>query len=335
MSKIVMLNSLNRTFLKRDYEILKSKFEVDLISGHSYIDYFRQWRRAKGYAVYFSWWGTSLHTVLFAKLFGGKSVIVAGGHEVAYVPEIPYGVFATTTLKKHIVRFVLQTADVVLPVSEVTRRGVLQHATPKRLKVIHNGVDTAKCRPEGRKENIVLTVGTISQTTTKVKGLETFVRSAEYLPDTQFVLIGQHKDKDSLEHLRTISPSNVRIHNSKPFEELLGYFRRAKVYVQVSLHESFGVALTEAMACECVPVVTRKAELPEVVGDTGYYVPYNDPKATAEAIAEALGSPNKGRKARNRVKERFTLQKRKENLLEAINALVKNHQTTKRYVGGK
>ncbi len=89
------------------------------------------------------------------------------------------------------------------------------------------------------------------------------------------------------------------------------------------------------MACECVPVVTRKAELPEVVGDTGYYVPYNDPKATAEAIAEALGSPNKGRKARNRVKERFTLQKRKENLLEAINALVKNHQTTKRYVGGK
>jgi len=88
MSKILMLNSLSRTFLIRDYEILKSKFDVDLISGHSYIDYFKQWRRTKGYRVYFSWWGTSLHTVLFAKLFGGKSVIVAGGHEVADVKNI-------------------------------------------------------------------------------------------------------------------------------------------------------------------------------------------------------------------------------------------------------
>ena len=323
-----MLNSLNRTFLKRDYEILKSKFEVDLISGHSYIDYFKQWRSAKGYAVYFSWWGTSLHTVLFAKLFGGKSVIVAGGHEVADVPEIPYGIFATTTLKKHIVRFVLQTADVVLPVSEVTRKAVLQHAKPKRLRVVYNGVNTAKCKSEGKKENMVLTVGTISQTTTKVKGLEIFVRSAEYLPDIQFVLIGQHKDIDSLEHLQTISPSNVRIHGYKPFEELLSYYRRAKVYVQVSLHESFGVALAEAMACECVPVVTKKAALPEVVGDTGFYVPYNNPKATAKAIAEALNAPNKGREARKRVKEMFSLQKRTEKLFEVINTLVKNHQTT-------
>ena len=160
-----------------------------------------------------------------------------------------------------------------------------------------------------------------TQTTTKVKGLETFVRSAEYLPDIQFVLIGQHKNIDSLEHLQTISSSNVRIHGYKPFEELLSYYRRAKVYVQVSLHESFGVALAEAMACECVPVVTKKAALPEVVGDTGFYVPYNNPKATAKAIAEALNAPNKGKEARKRVKEMFSLQKRKEKLFEVINAL--------------
>jgi len=29
------------------------------------------------------------------------------------------------------------------------------------------------------------------------------------------------------------------------------------------------MALAEAMCCECVPVVTKKGALPEVVGDTG------------------------------------------------------------------
>ncbi len=115
--RILMLNELTSTFLKNDYNILKeSGYEVDLISCDSYVGYFRQWRRAKGYDLYFSWWGTSLHTVLFAKLFNGRSVIVAGGVDAAEVPEIHYGAF--TTWKKPLVNFVFQTADVVLPVSE-------------------------------------------------------------------------------------------------------------------------------------------------------------------------------------------------------------------------
>ncbi|MHA1664403.1 MAG: hypothetical protein ACTSVW_01050 [Candidatus Njordarchaeales archaeon] len=50
------------------------------------------------------------------------------------------------------------------------------------------------------------------------------------------------------------------------------------------------------MSCCCVPVVTRRYALPEVVGDTGFYVPYYDPKSTAEAIKKALRS-NKGMEA--------------------------------------
>lgn len=321
MSKVLMLNSLNRSFLKRDYEILKSKFEVDLISGSSYIDYFKQLRRARGYKVYFSWWGTSLHTVLFAKLFGGKSVIVAGGHDVAEVPEIPYGIFATANLKKDIVRFVLQTADAVLAVSHNTCREALRHAKPKNIRVVYNGVDVEKYKPKGKKEDLVVTVSEISWSNCRRKGLETLVRSAKYLPDVEFALIGKHKDADCLKYLRNVASTNVTFSGYIPFKELLGYYRRAKVFVQASLHEGFGVALAEAMSCECIPVVTKKAALPEVVGNTGYYVPYGNPNAIAKAIEKALNALNRGEDARKRVIERFSLQKRKEELFEIINAL--------------
>ena len=71
------------------------------------------------------------------------------------------------------------------------------------------------------------------------------------------------------------------------------------------------------MSCGCVPVVTRRYALPGVVGDTGFYVPYNDPKATAEAIRKALES-GKGAKARERVKKYFSLEAREKGLIREI-----------------
>ena len=104
---------------------------------------------------------------------------------------------------------------------------------------------------------------------------------------------------------------------------LLQYYQKAKVYCQLSTQESFGVALAEAMACGCVPVVTRKYSLPEVVGDTGFYVPYNDPETTAEAIKKALRS-DKGAKARERVKKKFSEEQREKRLLQEIIEIIKS-----------
>jgi len=54
---------------------------------------------------------------------------------------------------------------------------------------------------------------------------------------------------------------------------------------------------SDIMLCECVPVGTRYCGIPTAIGDTGFYVPYGDPKATAEAIKEALNA-DKGKEAR-------------------------------------
>jgi glycosyltransferase involved in cell wall biosynthesis len=74
------------------------------------------------------------------------------------------------------------------------------------------------------------------------------------------------------------------------------------------------------MACECVPVVTDRGAIPEVVGDAGIYVPYGDPEATAQGIRQALSS-EKGGTARQRIEEMFTIDKREEALLKTMRDL--------------
>ena len=103
-------------------------------------------------------------------------------------------------------------------------------------------------------------------------------------------------------------------------EELIKWYEKAKVYVQVSAHEGFGMSLAEAMLHQCVPVVTNRGALPEVVGDTGFYVPFNDKEATAEGIKKALKS-DKGILARKRIEDRFSLTKRDAAISEVVELL--------------
>ena len=94
------------------------------------------------------------------------------------------------------------------------------------------------------------------------------------------------------------------------------------MYVQVSAHEGFGVAVAESMLCGCIPVVTPRYALPEVVGDCGFYVPYGDEKATAEAIKKALDAPDElGKKARERIKKLFSMERREKELVDLIEGI--------------
>ena len=68
----------------------------------------------------------------------------------------------------------------------------------------------------------------------------------------------------------------------------------------------------------CVPVITRKGAMPEVVGDTGYYVPVDDIKATAEAIGKALQDNEKGKLARARAISMFNPEIRKKRILDIV-----------------
>ena len=321
--KILFVYTDLSSFVKTDLEILKRHFDVEPV----------QWTRTRDVKnmlriiwhifrtdLSFTWFagGHAARVVFFSKLFGKKSIVVASGYSVANMPEINYGLMLSTESARK-AKYVLENADKLMAVSEFNRNEILKYAHPNKVTLIYHGVDCNKFKPHGEKESIVITVGGVTKSNWKRKGLETFVRAAEFLPHIQFVLIGGHLDS-SIEELKSIATPNVEFTGFVSAEKLLGYCQQAKVYVQVSAHEGFGLSLAEAMLCECTPVVTERGAIPEVVGDTGFYVPYGDPKATAEAIDKALKS-DKGKAARKWIKNKFPLEKREKKLFNTIRTL--------------
>jgi len=326
-ARVLFVYSDMSTFIRADLEILQKHFDVRVVKattflvprkGADWLSFFKLFKGVLWADIVYSWWANlnSVFTVLFSVFLRKKSVVVVGGYEVAYVPEINYGTLLSTQGRLE-VKFILRHASKTLTVSESSKSGILRFTKPKALKLVYNGVDTQRFYPSGAKENSVITVvKEISPITTDIKRLDTFLKASVHLPDVKFILVG--KISDSLKaSLKKACGSNVEFTGYLNPETLLGYYQKAKVYCQLSTHESFGVALAEAMACGCVPVVTRRYSLPEIVGDTGFYVPYNDTEATVNALKKALAS-NKGLKAKERIEKNFSIKERQKRLINEI-----------------
>lgn len=319
------------SYVRRDLEILQKHFNVRPLQLNlniipkSWKDPFalvELYRNIKWADVVFSWL-LNLNTFyieLFRTVSRKKSIIISGADAVVYVPEIDYD-FWRRLRKFAGLKFLLKHPTRILAVSESNKTEALKHSNSNNIKLVYNCIDSEKFQPSGPKEDLVLTVGAVCSGYIVRKGLDTFVKAAKYLPNAKFVLVGKHEDQ-SINYLTSLEDPNVEFPGFVSKEQLLQYYQKAKVYCQLSAHESFGVALAEAMSCGCVPVVTKRYALPEVVGDTGFYVPYGEPESSAEMIKKALQS-NKGPAARERIKTLFPINAREQKLLQEILEITK------------
>ena len=315
------------SIVRRDIMILKKHFDVEFIlyKGVKNVINFLLILSIKALKsnIIFSRFASThaFFAVLVSKIFRKKSIVVIGGFDIANIPEINYG-FAKSWITKVMLKFTLNYADKVLPVAEALKQDAIKNLGVRgdNFHVVHNGYETEKWKPSGEKENIVITAcGDLTELVIKRKGIETFINAAKYVPDARFIVIGRRTDESK--ELEKKAPKNVMFIDFMPQEELLKYYQKAKVYCQLSRYEGHPNALSEAMLCECVPVGTKYGGIPEVIGDTGFYVPYGDAKATAEAIKKALNS-NKGKEARERIETLFPLERRETALFNIVHELL-------------
>ena len=309
------------TFIQEDFDILKKYFDVTLF--HFNIrDYVNLPFRVHRSDLVFIWFANyhAFIPIILAKLMGKPTVIVTGGHDVAYEKEVNYGLMRSP-ISRFVVKFILKNASKVLAVSEFNKKEAEKHLKLKTIEVLYNSVDVNRFVPKGKKENSVMIVSAASDFhRIRLKGIDKFIEAAKSLPDLKFIVIGLQEEAKKL--LGAL-PSNVTLILFIPQDELLKYYQKAKVYCQLSFYESFGMTSAEAMSCGCVPVVTNKGGLPEVVGDVGYLVDYGNLDQIVTAIKKALNDTGKRGKARKRIMERFSLEIRDEKLKQIIYDLVK------------
>ncbi len=273
--------------------------------------------------VIVAWFGSyhAFFAFLPALLLRRKRVIIASGYDVANEPTLDYG-----GLRAGIRRWMglqaFQWAHQVLAVSNFSAQEALKnaHVAPEKLQVIYHGLDasTFAALDDTTNRQAVLTVAVVNQESMRRKGLALFVETAKQLPAVPFTLVGPWRD-NAIDELRALAPPNVTFVGGLFGNDLVQCMASAQVYVQLSAYESFGMAVAEAMLCGCVPVVTDRGALPEVVGETGFVVAYGDIEATAHAIRQALAAdPGSRQQSRQRIIDHFSLEARRTQLLAAL-----------------
>ncbi len=321
------------SFIQNDLKLLKKHFDVrvvDFVLNRK--DQKNTFKTVLGLITGVIWsdltfsWFADVHAywaVRLSKIFGKKSIVVVGGYEVADVPEIGYGAVINPKMF-NTVKYVIDNADIMLTVDESLKKDAIKNYEVRgdNILTLPTGYDYEFFKPEGKKENLVITVSYINNIVIKRKGLDTFIKTASILPDVNFMIIGPDIG-GSTGSLKAIAPPNIKFINYLPQNELLKWYQKSKVYCQLSRYEGLPNALCEAMLCECVPVGTEYSGIPNAIGDTGFYVPYNNPEATADAIEKALLSDN-GKDARERIIKEFPVSRREGVLKDLIPRIIQS-----------
>jgi alpha-maltose-1-phosphate synthase len=241
-------------------------------------------------------------------------------------------------------RTALEAADGVVAVSAEMRRDILAcypAIDPARVRVIHNGIDTAQYTPDLNTDVLarygidpekpsVVFVGRI----TRQKGLAHLLDAALQIdPTAQLVLCAGAPDTPEIgaeiaaqvARVAAARGNVIWIDQMLSKREVIQILSHATVFVCPSIYEPLGIVNLEAMACETAVVATHTGGIPEVVADgqTGLLVPFTptpdarrdpiDPTRFARDIAERvntlLADPARaeqmGRAGRRRAIEHF------------------------------
>jgi glycosyltransferase involved in cell wall biosynthesis len=309
------------SFVQTDIDILREQFDVELVDCRSAAGVARTVRALRDFDLVFCWFGSIwfLPIVAAARAVDVPVIIVCGGYDVANLPEIGYGNMARP-LSRALGRLVFRLATAVTSFSESAYAEAVTNAKvdPRKLQTIPLGVDPAAgaSSVDVAKSGFVLTIGNIDESTIHRKGLIAIARTSRLLPGTEFVMAGR-SHPSALRQLQSIAGSNMTFPGFLPTEEVNRLMASAKVYLQPSLHEGFGLAVAEAMLHGAIPVVSNRFSLPEVVGDSGFYADPDDPGDMAAKVMLALGTGSAaGHACRRRVVENFDVARRRSALLQ-------------------
>jgi glycosyltransferase involved in cell wall biosynthesis len=143
---------------------------------------------------------------------------------------------------------------------------------------------------------IVLTVGRVvpnKRLEDVIKAFALFQRHRA--PEASLVLIGSHSGFENyrlaLDRLiDTIGVDRVFFTGPISREARDAWYRRAHVYLSMSVHEGFCAPVVEALAHGAPVVARRAAAVPETLGDAGLILDGDDLPLVAEALHEVVSS---------------------------------------------
>jgi len=236
----------------------------------------------------------------------------------------------------------LRDADRIIVVSGATKEYVLSlDAKPKKVKVLHNGVDMVKFRPLAwkrmemrRKLNIpesAIVVLTVRRLVYK-NGIDTLIEGANIAvkknPRILFLVVGKGPDSDGVKlRIKQLGiEDNFKLAGFVSDAELPSYYNAADLFVLPSKSgEGLPLVALEAMASALPVIATDVGGIREVLkGDYGKLVPPNEPELLAEAVLDFAAQDFSKRKLELRamMEEKFSWDTNVESLIKIYEELI-------------
>lgn len=162
-------------------------------------------------------------------------------------------------------------------------------------------------------DNYILSVGDVNYNKNVPGLIRVFEKIARKNNSIHLVLVGEGFIQHSVE--RTIVMKEIesidfkeRIHilGFVPLDHLVCIYNLAKVFVQLSFAEGFGLPVIEAMASGCPTVVSNLSSLSEIAGDAALLVDPQNIDEVAQRVDNVLHDTSMREKLRKRGFERVT-----------------------------
>jgi glycosyltransferase involved in cell wall biosynthesis len=308
-------------FLEGDYRLLERHFPVERIHYPERITpgfVRRCFTTARTCDVLYAIFGSehALVPALAFKAFRKGFVLVPGGYDYANRPERRYGLAANG--RGWLPKLLGRLCDVALAVSDQTKQEfcALVPSAAAKARRAYWSLDPDQWAPVGleRDPGTVVTVAYVTEETWWLKGVDRFVALARADRARRYVLAGRISQQVK-PLLRSLMPANLTVLADFDHETLRRTLWSAGVYAQLSWHESFGLAMAEAMLCGCRPVITPVPALREVAGDWAVVVEDGDDLA---AVERAVSEPVDRTAMREDVVRRFSMAAREQAVVEAV-----------------
>lgn len=280
---------------------------------------FKSWRP---HIVHSRNWGTV--EAIAAARYAAVPVVIHSehGYEMDMLEHLP--------LRRRLARFFLYgMADAICTVSDELRRYHAREAwcNPKRLRLLHNGVDTETFAPDAelgaelrRSMGIAedaFVVGNVGRMVA-IKDVVTLLRASELVarkyPNLVLVLVGC--GPELARYRRFVSESHAlqgRVHFAGESREVASLLKLMDILVLASLKEGTSNTILEAMATELPVIATRVGGNPELIveGDCGMLFEPGNITQLAERMEYLLDNRDYARRlgaaARQRIISHFSL----------------------------
>lgn len=220
-----------------------------------------------------------------------------------------------TVLVRRLKRKVFHDAEKVFPVSQYTRKAVLEEAggNDDGVITVNNGVNSmifkkaarnsnveARYRPRG--ERILLTVTRLYPYKGVDRMLESLPAISQVVPDVKYLIVGEGPDRQRLEDLtaRLGLQTQVCFLGRLALSEIVELYNLADLFVMLSREEppdveGFGLVFLEAAACGLPSVGGRSGGIPDAIdeGKSGWLVDPCNIEEIAATIIDLLKSPER------------------------------------------